>query len=250
MALLKLNMLGLITPEYAWPDNTKSFARSTLPYEAGMLHCQPVGRSMKWKGKGSTAHYGIASIIAWRWGILGWATLRKLYEMYTLWSQACAFSPEHSMMQSVCVTQFARTLVLQHTMACATCVHHQLAACVRTQRIRRLTAGVTLWFCFFTLFVELQLLILGVDPVLGSDGTIHKKGFGMVFNSHTFTLPAPPCTCHMCCPYSGLSSIYIRTSTNWCTLKCLNIMCCMYCMIDPFVPCKAYYNGPMHRDNY
>ena len=48
------------------------------------------------------------------------------------------------MMQSVCITQFARTLVLQHTMACATCVNHQLAACVRTQHIRRLTAGVPL----------------------------------------------------------------------------------------------------------
>ena len=60
------------------------------------------------------------------------------------------------------------------------------------------------------LFVELQLLILGVDPVLGFDGTIYRKGFGMVFNSHTFTLLELPGTCHMCCPNRGLSSIHIR----------------------------------------
>ena len=59
------------------------------------------------------------------------------------------------------------------------------------------------------LFVVLQLLILGVDPVLGSDGTVHKQGFGMVFNSHTFTLLELPCTCQVCCPYRGLSSIYV-----------------------------------------
>jgi len=65
MALLKLVMLGLTTPVVS-----QSGARSTLPYEADMLHCQPVGSSMECKGEESTTHFGIKSRI--RWGIWGY----------------------------------------------------------------------------------------------------------------------------------------------------------------------------------
>jgi hypothetical protein len=47
-------------------------------------------------------------------------------------------------------------------MACATFVYRQYAACV------------TSWFCLCVLFVGLQLLIPDVDPMLGSDGTVHE----------------------------------------------------------------------------
>ena len=53
--------------------------------------------------------------------------------------------------------------------------------------------------CFSCYLFESQFLILGVDTVLGSDGKIHKRGYGVVFNYHTFNLLELPYTCLMCC---------------------------------------------------
>ncbi len=95
------------------------------------------------------------------------------------------------------------------------------------------------------LFVELQLFILVVDPVLGSDGTIHK------------TLTPSLCLNYLALAICAAHTVVYQVSTS--DLRptdkveiaaCLNTMCCMYCMIVPFVPYKAYNNGPMHRDNY